>query len=82
MTALVKGGADVNAVAKKNNTPLHLAMVPVSEKQHAELHQDSLRLVRSIVEILLEAGADPSAVDSSGRERARSASGKALTVSS
>lgn len=74
--ALVECGADASAVAKGSNTPLHVAMVPVLEKEFGELHDDSVRLVRSIIETLLRAGADPAAQDARGRTPASIARGK------
>lgn len=66
VAALVEGGANVDAVARNGNTPLHLALTPLLGKQYGDLHSESIRRVRATLELLLQAGADPSIQNAGG----------------
>jgi hypothetical protein len=76
VAALIKAGGDVNSVARDGNTPIHLALTPLLDKQCGDLHDESVRNVRSIVELLLRAGANPAAENGRGRTAAQIASAK------
>ena len=68
VAALVRGGADVNAIARSDDTPIHLALMAIVNKAKTpDAHRQSARRAQRIIEILLEAGANPLAPDSEGR---------------